>query len=233
MKLFSIRIIICFLCIFSFINKAGSEDFVSYYKIEVGGVDIGTLRWDLLLKQNYYETSIFLENKGLLSGLYKYKGKYFSKGQIINEQLVSTQYQQLWETKKKRKEIKIEFKNSKINNFSSLPKEIEGPRVNFKKLVKLGDPLSSFLNILIYGKNKFKTIDGRRYYEMSADIETKQKNLLIKKIFISEYYNIWKDHNKNDLKYITTEQNILKNNDIFPRIIKIKNKRLTFKLTRL
>ena len=68
---------------------------------------------------------------------------------------------------------------------------------------------------------------------MSADIETKQKNLLIKKIFISEYYNIWKDHNKNDLKYITTEQNILKNNDIFPRIIKIKNKRLTFKLTRL
>ena len=90
-----------------------------------------------------------------------------------------------------------------------------------------------FLNILSIDKNNFKTLDGRRLYKMSLDIKKIDENVVSKKIFIKDYSNIWADHKRTDLKYITTEQDLSKENIYFPNNIKIKNKGLLFTLTKI
>ena len=94
------------------------------------------------------------------------------------------------------------------------------------------DPLSSFLNILLSDNADFKTIDGRRLYKMSPEPKKKGGNIYSKKIIIKDYINIWADHKRNDLQFILTTQDVSKNK-YFPTMIKIKNKGLTFTLTKI
>ena len=59
---------------------------------------------------------------------------------------------------------------------------------------------------------------------MSISVEKKDENLVSKKIIITDYINIWADHKRNDLKFISTIQDLSNKNDFLPSLIKIKNK---------
>ena len=93
--------------------------------------------------------------------------------------------------------------------------------------------MASFLNILFNDKNDFKTIDGRRIYKMSVKSVNKEGSKVSKKIFITNYLNLWTDHKKRDLNFIFTEQNMLEKDYFLPKMIKIKNRGLVFKLTKI
>ena len=68
---------------------------------------------------------------------------------------------------------------------------------------------------------------------MSVNNFKKRGNKVSKKILITNYFNLWTDHKKKDLNFILTEQNLLEKNYFLPKIIKIKNKGLVFKLTKI
>ncbi len=74
-------------------------------------------------------------------------------------------YKQFWLTKNKRREVEITFNNHSIIRLEIFPHEKEHPRVEYTEIENHFDPLSSFLNVLI-GKEKSKTVDGRRIYSM-------------------------------------------------------------------
>ena len=56
--------------------------FDEVYNIEVGKIDIGTLYFRLFISDERYEVSISVEDRGLFSGIYRFKGKYDAFGQI-------------------------------------------------------------------------------------------------------------------------------------------------------
>ena len=69
---------------------------------------------------------------------------------------------------------------------------------------------------------------------MSLESNKTDTNIILTKIFITDYLNIWADHKRNDLKYIIIKQPFLKKEDkFFPNSIKIKHKGLVFKLTKI
>ena len=68
---------------------------------------------------------------------------------------------------------------------------------------------------------------------MFIDFEKKDGDIVTKKIYIKDYFNIWADHKRNDLKFITIKQDLSKEDVFFPNNIKIKNKGLVFKLTKI
>ena len=68
------------------------------------------------------------------------------------------------------------------------------------------DPISSMLNIIKNSKNNFKTTDGRRIYKMSLDFNKSKNSIVTKKIYIKNYFNIWADHKRRDLKFIIINQ---------------------------
>ena len=232
MKIIYINLFFFILIFFSFKENLSAKNFEANYIVEVGNVDLGTLRWLLDIDENNYKTSIFLQDKGFLSLFYKFDGKYYSEGSIYNNDFLPTKYNQLWKTKKKNRKIEIFFKNQKVINFSMSPKELNPPRINLFDTNNLIDPLSSFLNILKENNNNYKTTDGRRVYKMLAtkDMGGSENS---KKIIIEDYLNIWADHNKNDLEYIyIIYDNNLSENIFFPNRIKIKNRGLVFNLTK-
>ena len=102
---------------------------------------------------------------------YKFSGKYLSEGKVLNGDLISSKYAQLWKTKKKEKRVEILFKNEMVDSLSLSPKEKSSPKIDYLSSRNLGDPLSCFLNILISGDSRFKTIDGRRLYKMIVENE--------------------------------------------------------------
>ena len=137
------------------------------------------------------------------------------------------------ENKKKYKKIQIIFDGESVLSLNIDPKENEFPRVDYKGIFGLNDPLASFLNILVSDDSRHNTIDGRRIYKMSLDFKNENENSVTKKIIIKDYTNIWADHKRNDLKYIIIEMGPISNENILPNKIKIKNKGLVFKLTRV
>ena len=185
------------------------------------------------MEDNNYNTSMYLKDKGIMSGLYEFTGEYFSEGQFLKGEFVSTRYKQSWKTKKKTKKVEILFDRMMVHTLILNPKENEVPRINYFKIQDLVDPLTSFLNVLTNSTNNFKTIDGRRLYKMLLDFEIKDGNIVSKKIIISEYFNIWADHKRKDLKFIVTKQDLSKKNNFLPKSIKIKNKGLIFTLTKI
>ena len=74
----------------------------------------------------------------------------------------------------------IDGLDKKISKLNLYPKEKELPRFNYYKLVNYKDPLTSFLDILI-NKNPSKTIDGRRAYILSPDLDNFNTAVSIKK----------------------------------------------------
>lgn len=220
-----------FLIIFFISLDVSARKLISDYKIEFGKINIGIVHWVIIVDEKNYKTSINLDDKGIFSGLFKFSGNYSADGEIFDNKFLSSKYYQYWKTKKKTKEVKINFKNKMVNKLSLKPKEEKSPKVDYSSIRGLTDPISSFLNILLGIKNNYKTIDGRRLYKMVVDTEKLIGNRIIKNIIITEYTNIWADHNRNDLDSIEIEQYLPIEKNLFPKIIKIKHKGLVFKLT--
>ena len=171
-----------------------SKEFVAEYKVKTKGIVIGKLLWQLDLNDENYKISIHLDNSNVFLGLYEFRGRYSAQGKIIKKVFLPEHYSQLWKTKKKKREVDIVFVDKKISKLNLQPQEKELPRFNYYKLVDYKDPLTSFLEILI-NKKPSKTIDGRRAYILSPDLDNFNT-----KVSIKEYNNIWADHNKNDFR---------------------------------
>ena len=211
-----------------------AKELKAVYKIEVGTINIGSLSWSIDIVGNNYKTSLLLKDKGLISGFYKFIGQYFSEGKIFEDEFISYKYKQIWKTKKKTRKVEIIFDEKKmVSSMVLSPQEKEHSRIEYLNVQGLIDPLSSFLNILVNSSNNYKTIDGRRLYKMSLDFNKSDGALVSKKIIINDYFNIWADHKKKDLKSITIIQNTSNKDSLFPINIKIKNKGLIFKLTKI
>ena len=56
------------------------EEVKKTYIVKVGAIKIGELVWEMNLTTNNYSNKLKLRSKGLLSGLYSFKGDYFSEG---------------------------------------------------------------------------------------------------------------------------------------------------------
>ena len=227
-KFFYFLTLIVFVC-----SNLSAKNLKATYAVEIGAINLGTVKWSISLENNNYKTNILLEDKGLFSGLYKFEGDYSSGGTIVDGKYISSEYLQHWKTKKRTRDVKIVFDKKKVSDLVIMPEETERARVNFKNVGGLVGPLASFLNILTNDKNEYKTFDGRRLYRMYIENIVEDKEKVIKKIVISDYVNIWADHKRNDLKFIIVEQPIAPKDLPFPSKIKIKNKGLVFKLTKI
>ena len=234
MKLLLSKLFIFITLFFYLFTDLSANELKTAYKIELGAINIGSLKWTINIQGNNYRTFMFLEDKGFFSGFYKFSGEYLSEGIFLDGVFIPSRYKQFWKTKMKKREVEILFKKTKVIDLILQPKENEVARIEYLKIEGLVDPLSSFLNILRNSENNFKTIDGRRIYQMSLEVEKNDTNKISKKIYITDYFNIWADHKRNELKYIITKQSFLKKEDkYFPNNIKIKHKGLVFKLTKI
>ncbi|SVC18940.1 uncharacterized protein METZ01_LOCUS271794, partial [marine metagenome] len=183
-----------------------------------------SLLWHLELDLDKYTTTIQLNDSGIFSGLYKFRGEYKARGKIKNASLFPQEYSQIWKTKRKKREVNIFFEKNKITKLILHPEEKEEARIHYFKLLNYMDPLSSFLNILI-NNSPSKTIDGRRTYTLNPSNDLKKN-----KILIINYNNIWADHKRNDLEYIEIYTN--KEVSLLPPKVKIKFKDILFELTK-
>ena len=130
--------------------------------------------------------SIILEDKGFLSSVYKFNGKYETSGFILNNNFKPMEYKQNWITNKKEKNVKIIFNNNSLTELLLFPEEKEHQRIQYIGIKNFFDPLSSFLNLLM-GENQSKTIDGRRTYLMIVDESYKKTSLFGKKYKIYKF----------------------------------------------
>ena len=225
---------ILFLFFFVFINLSYSfaDSFKEAYVVELGKIDIGKLFFEIKMQENNYEISITLKNKGLLSNLYRFEGRYKASGFIKNNSIIPSKYSQFWSTKRKERIVEAYFENNMLVDLKLLPTEKESPRIKYIGIKNHFDPLSSFLNILI-GIENSKTIDGRRVYSMVVAEKNNKKGFETKKILIEEYVNIWTDHKRNDLEYIEIKQIYGKKEIAMPISMGIKFKGLLYKLTKI
>ena len=223
MKLFLIRIISTALVLFT--NNIYAKNFDINYNVSTSGIKIGEFSWELEVNKDEYNTTIYLENSGIFSPLYKFEGKYVSSGKINNGVFKSFKYKQYWKTRKKIKVIEMDFDNYLINLYQN-PEEKELSRIDLKKLYLYFDPITSFINILS-GAEIAKTVDGRRVYVMKRNDSKDQKKITIE---IKNYKNIWADHKRNDLKKIE----FLVEDEVFlPESINIYFKDRVFKLKKV
>jgi len=185
------------------------EEVKKTYIVKVGGIKIGELVWEMNLTTNNYSNKLKLRSKGLLSGLYNFKGDYFSKGAKNKNELFSTKYTHFWQTKKNTKEMELVFKKNKVIALIQEPIEQEKLRLDVYDVENTNDPLTSFLKIIM-GKKNTLVVDGRRLYNMESQHSEKTKQTTIK---ISNYYNLWADHKRNKFEKIVFEK---QNGEILP-----------------
>ena len=210
-----------FLFIFFVSQPLMSAESAGKYLIKTKGLVIGDLEWKIITNQNIYKTSISLKHRSFLTIFYKFQGEYESNGKIIENNLVPEKYLQNWVTNSKKRKVEIFFKDEKIKKIILDPLEKEFARVEYKKLYKYKDPLTSFTNILLNGKPN-NTIDGRRIYLLFPTKTNSGEKILVK-----EYKNIWADHKRNDLEYLEIFKD---KKSILPKKINIKFKGYVFSL---
>ena len=185
------------------------EEVKKTYIVKVGGIKIGELVWEMNLTTNNYSNKLKLRSKGLLSGLYNFKGDYFSEGIKNKNELFSRKYTHFWQTKKNIKKMELGFEKNKLVALSQEPTEQEKLRLNVYDVENTNDPLTSFLKIIM-GKKNTLVVDGRRLYNMEAQHSEKTKQTTIE---ISNYYNLWADHKRNKFEKIIFEK---QNGEILP-----------------
>ena len=207
-----------------FLNNSYAKSFNAEYVVSASGIKIGEFVWSLKITERNYTTEISLKNSGIFSPIYKFQGRYESRGVLKNNMFMAKEYKQYWETKKKTKIVKMTF-NEYVTNLFQKPEEKEFARVDLNELYEYFDPLTSFLNIL-FGNNNVKTIDGRRIYIMMKDSDNKSDTVTIK---IKDYKNIWADHKRNDLKKI----DFILQEGFLPKKINIYFKDSVFKLKKI
>ena len=232
MKLLFNKFILFILGFFLLSSIVVAKETHSEYLIEVGKIDIGKLFWSINIDETKYKVFIKLEDGGIFSNLYSFNGSYNTEGSIINKTFIPSSYKQKWVTKKKEKNVELYFTNGSVSKLILFPKETMPPKIEFLGVNNIVDPLSSFLTIL-KNNNSSKTIDGRRFYKMAVTQENLQNNVILKKINIEDYMNIWADHNNNDLSSIQFEQVNDSNEFILPQKIKIKYKGLAVMLSKI
>ncbi len=222
MRLILIKLIFIFSLFL--ISLAHANVYTSEYIVSTSGFKIGSLTWVLNIGENNYESEIRLISKGLLSTVYKFEGKYNSKGFYKDKNFVSETYMQDWQTNKKLKTIQMKFNKYGVESLIQIPIEKEHSRVDFDNLKNHNDPVTSFLNLL--NDNEFvKVIDGRRKYILKKT--TSKDNYFVANIF--DYQNMWADHKRNDLKKI---EFFIEEKEIFPNKITIHLKKRLFNLTK-
>ena len=185
------------------------EEVKKTYIVKVGGIKIGELVWEMKVTTNNYSNKLKLRSKGLLSGLYSFKGDYFSEGIKNKNELFSRKYTHFWQTKKNIKKMELGFEKNKLVALSQEPTEQEKLRLNVYDVENTNDPLTSFLKIIM-GKKNTLVVDGRRLYNMEAQHSDKTKKTTIE---ISNYYNLWADHKRNKFEKIIFEK---QNDEILP-----------------
>ena len=229
MKLY-FRFLVLFLCVVLIENNASfAKEHSGKYSIEVGGINIGNLNLAVVLNKNFYNINIDLKNKGIVSRLYSFEGAYSVSGSIQNDDLIPSEYNQFWKTKKKERLVKIYFDKNFINKMVLVPEEKEFARINTNELEGFSDPLSSFIKILL-GHKISKTIDGRRIYSMVVDYDKGKEKT---KVYINDYVNIWADHKRKNLKFIEITKNAGVDGFALPKKIKIKLSKASFVLTKI
>ena len=203
-------------------DNTWADNYIASYKIKTNGVLIGYLDWNLSKEDDSYAFNIELKSKGFLSKLFVFKGSYSAIGNINNKEIIPSEYFQIWKTNKKEREVKIFFRNNKIFGLMQNPKEQEALRVNLDSLNNYSDPLSSFL-MLLNGSTESKTIDGRRVY--TFNLYEQQGNE--KKYIIENFTNLWADHKRNNLNYISFDNS---DSQFLPNSIYISLKGRLFKV---
>ncbi len=232
MKLHFKPVIVLVIFVFTNFTPLFANDFKETYVVEIGKIDIGKLLWDVYISKDDYKILIRLKNKGFLSKLYKFEGNYETNGNVIEGSLMPIKYKQFWSTKKKEREVEIIFNDGSITELKIHPYEKEHARIDYIGINNYFDPLSSFINILA-GKDKSKTIDGRRVYSMVVEKYNDYENRETKKILIEDYTNIWADHKRNDLEYIEIKGEGGEGVFSMPKVMKIKFKGLLYKLRKI
>ncbi len=221
MKLYLIKFIVVF---FILLNQVNASTYDNNYIVSASGIKIGKFSWFLDIDDGNYYSEINLKSSGILSAIYKFNGKYVSKGIIKEGNFKSKEYTQYWETNKKTKIIEISF-NDHPTKFTQKPKEKELSRIDIYKLFEYFDPITSFISILS-GETEAKTLDGRRIYIMKKTSSNKSGNI---EIVIKSYKNIWADHKRSDLKKIEFH---VEEEGFLPDVVLIYFKERVFKLIR-
>ena len=187
-----------FLAIFVifFFNISYANNFITEYKVSTAGIKIGYFNWSLNINNDEYLTEINLKNSGIFSNIYKFNGRYISRGVYEDNTFKSKEYEQYWKTKNKTKIVNLLFDDYLIE-LKQKPEEKELARINLGELFLYFDPITSFINIL-NGSSEANTIDGRRVYTFKKN-QIEDGKIVLK---IENYQNIWADHKRNDLEKI-------------------------------
>ena len=178
------------------------QEFNKSYVVKVGGIKIGELNWQIKIDGNEYLNKLNLKSKGLLSGIYRFNGEYFSEGLIDKSKLIPKKYKHLWQTKKAAKNMELAFNENKLISLKQMPVEEEKIRLNIFNIQSTNDPLTSFQKIMM-GEKSALVVDGRRLYTMVARPGETNKQT---KIEISNYSNLWADHKRNKFEKIIYEK---------------------------
>ena len=198
----------CFCCFFVCASAFGEKISLDYV-VKVSGIKIGKLNWTIKIDDLTYRNNINLESWGLLSGIYRFEGRYYSEGVIKKGKLKPIHYKHFWKTNKTNKEMSLVFENDNLKKITQIPIEDEHLRIDIFDIKQSRDPLTSFLQIML-GEEDLLVVDGRRMYRMNV-VYNKDTNQNI--VEVSNYYNLWADHKRNKFEKIIFEKNI---NEILP-----------------
>ena len=212
-----------FFCFVLFCFPVYGEKFHNKYTVKVSGIKIGELIWGVTINDTNYINEINLKSEGLLSALYRFEGRYYSKGIVERNDLKPNKYIHFWKTNKTIKNMELLFKDYKLASLTQKPFEKENLRINIFNINNYKDPLTSFLQIIL-GKKNSLVIDGRRIYTMQAAVNN-QNNLIV--VEILNYSNLWADHKRTKFEKLTFKK---KEGEIFPSKINIYFDGRIFKL---
>jgi len=199
------------------------EDLHKEFTVKVSGIKIGKLVWTINIDDTTYLSDLKLKSEGVLSGIYRFEGEYYSEGVVLKNKLKPNKYNHTWKTKKRTKNMSLVFQGDKLKLLNQIPHEKEKLRVDVFDIKESKDPLASFLQIIL-GEKKSLVVDGRRKYTMSAVINEKTKETVVE---ISNYSNLWADHKRRKFEKLTFKK---KDGDFFPIKINIYFDGRIFKL---
>ncbi len=229
-----------FVFIFFFSTNLKAKSVEAVYDIKWNNLVIGSLVWEFKLNEQNYEFKINLKNSDFLSKIYPFYGEYYSKGLIKKTNFIPEKYYSIWDTKKKKRVIKIFFANQKVFKLFLDPEQKIDPYINYYNLFDTSDPISASLELIINNDGRLikNVFDGRRVYNISSGNGVrknfKNKGFSISgfeyDVEISKYKNVWKDNNKKDLKKITVLTGEFSEGLILPISFKITSRGIVLKI---
>ena len=131
-----------FLCLFFICSSVFGDEFYKKYTVKVSGIKIGELDWRVEINKENYFNQLKLKSKGLLSGIYRFDGEYFSEGVVENSKLKPKKYKHFWKTNKTIKNMSLFFKDEKLASLTQTPIEKEQLRIDVFNIKKSKAPSS-------------------------------------------------------------------------------------------